>query len=133
MYVLSEYFSLSNVIVSSRHVFFVFYNCVYMTGKVLWHFSALSAFHTRTLSPTCSCFKGPIVLTIVYDVQNVAATAARQHYFGLNLRNWIPQSESVITLEAVFFIPVTLHEFVNRQRSLPCCLSTHALWKKKLL
>lgn len=41
---------------------------------------------------------------IVYDVQNVAAAAARQHYFGLNQRNWIPWSESVITLEAVFFI-----------------------------
>lgn len=50
-------------------------------------------------------FESPITLrflTIVYDVQNVSATAARQHYFGLNLRNLIPESESVITLEAVF-------------------------------
>ena len=76
-----------------------------MTGKGLWHFSAWSAFYMGKLSPTCSCFKSPIVLhfrSIVYDVQNVAAAAARQHYFGLNQRNRSPQSKSVVILYAIF-------------------------------
>lgn len=84
---------------------FFFYSCTYDFGKGLWHFSAWSAFYMGKLSPTCSCFKSPIVLrflSIVYNVQNVAATAARQHYFGLNQRNCNAYSESVIALEATF-------------------------------
>lgn len=76
-----------------------------MTSKGLWHSSAWSAFYMGKLSPTCSCFKSPIVLrflSIVYDVQNVAATAPRHYCLGLNLRNWNHQNESVITLEDVF-------------------------------
>lgn len=76
-------------------VLFFFYNCIYIykTGKGLWHSSAWSAFYMGKLSPTCSCFKSPIVLrslSVVYDVQNVAATAACQHYFSLNQRNLKP-------------------------------------------
>lgn len=50
-----------------------------MTVKGLWHVGAWSAVYMGMLSPTCSCFKSPIALgflSIVYDVQNVAATAA---------------------------------------------------------
>lgn len=66
-----------------------FYNCTYDFGKGLRHFSACSAFYMGKLPATTSCFKSPIVLcflSVVYDVQSVAATAARQHYLGLNLR-----------------------------------------------
>lgn len=62
----------------SCHLCF-FYNCIYMTVKGLWHVGAWSAVYMGMLSPTCSCFKSPIALgflSIVYDVQNVAATAA---------------------------------------------------------
>lgn len=67
-----------------------FNNCIYDLGKGLRHFSACSAFCMGKLSPTCSGLKGPIVLcflSIVYDVQYVAVTAAHQHYLGLNQRN----------------------------------------------
>lgn len=60
-----------------------------MTGKGLWHVCACSAFYTAKLSPTCSCFKSPIVLyflSVALNVQNVAATAA--HQLGVNQRNW---------------------------------------------
>lgn len=71
--------------------FFFLVYIQYVFGRGLWHFGAWSAFYMGKQSPTCSCFKSPIVLhflSIVYDVQNVAATAPRQHYFGLNQINW---------------------------------------------
>lgn len=65
---------------------FCFYNCIYDFSAVMYD----QHFYVGTLSPTGSCFKSPIVLyflSIVYDVQNVSATAARQHY--VDQRKWI--------------------------------------------
>lgn len=97
--VLSEYFISFFVpfyiLMSSVLLLLVFfYHCIYDFGKGLWHFSAWSAFYMGKLSPTCSCFKSPIVLrflSIVYDVRSMAATAACQHYFSLIQRNWNPE------------------------------------------
>lgn len=71
----------------------------------------------ENLSPTCSCFKSPIVLcflSIVYEVQNMAATAACQHYCGLNQRNWNPEWICHHSYSHIFN-SWTWHVFVNIQ------------------
>lgn len=113
----------------------LFYNCTYDFGKGLWHFSAWSAFYMGKLSPTCSCFKSPIVLrfpSIVYDVQNVAATAASQHYLGLNQRNWNPSKWICQRSQSFIFISLAQREFVNRRPLRIVQLLTPAFMLKNL-
>lgn len=52
--------------------------------------SAWSAFYMGKLSPTCSCFKTSCCSSVPSVLDEEQSTAARQHYFGLNRRNWIP-------------------------------------------
>lgn len=52
--------------------------------------SARSGFYMGKLSPTCSCFKTSYCSSVPSVLDEEQSTAARQHYFGLNRRNWIP-------------------------------------------
>lgn len=90
--VLNEYFiSLCSFLIFLCHLFCLFFlTTVYMPLQSdCGTLSAQSAFYMGKLSPTCSCFKKPYCSSFPSAVDEMQRPAACQHYFCLNLRNWI--------------------------------------------